>query len=98
MNYQLRKVTKSRGHFPSDAAMKRLWLAICNIEDNRARVRFKDVRKKGRSPPDGAGSHLVEGAGTNVWKQALHQLAMAYPERTHGHKNVKYDGGTRFRS
>ena len=31
LNFQLRKVTKNRGHFPSDAAaMKLLWLAIMN--------------------------------------------------------------------
>ncbi|QPK82274.1 transposase [Schaalia sp. ZJ405] len=29
LNYQLRKITKNRGHFPSDtAAVKLLWLAI----------------------------------------------------------------------
>lgn len=80
MNYQLRKVTKSRGHFPSDAAVKMLWLAICNIEDKRARQRFKDAQKRGRTPRASAGSHLVEGAGANGWKQALQQLAMTYPE------------------
>ena len=37
LNFQLRKVTKNRGHFPNDAAVvKLLWLAICNIEDKRA--------------------------------------------------------------
>ena len=42
LNYQLRKVTKNRGHFPNDAAaVKLLWLAICNIEDRRARDRAK---------------------------------------------------------
>src|SRR5690606_13622814 len=42
LNYLLRKVTKNRGHFPSDlAAVKLLWLAICNIEDKRARERSK---------------------------------------------------------
>lgn len=40
LNYQLRKVTKARGHFPGDdAAVKLLWLAIINIEDKRARER-----------------------------------------------------------
>ena len=38
LNYQLRKIIKNRGHFPSDtAAIKLLWLAIRNIEDKRAR-------------------------------------------------------------
>lgn len=43
LNYQLRKVTKNRGHFPNDlAVVKLLWLAICNIEDKRARDREKE--------------------------------------------------------
>jgi putative transposase len=34
LNYQLRKVTKARGHFQSDdAVVKLLWLAIIKIED-----------------------------------------------------------------
>ncbi len=86
INYQLRKITKSRGHFPSDTtAVKMLGLAISNIEDKRARERAKDAQKKGRTPRVGAGSHLVEGAGTHGWKQALQQLAMAYPERIEPH-------------
>jgi putative transposase len=36
INYQLRKITKTRGHFPSDeAAMKLLYLGIRNIETKR---------------------------------------------------------------
>ena len=36
LNYQLRKVTKNRGHFPNEhAVVKLLWLAICDIEDRR---------------------------------------------------------------
>ncbi|OCB22491.1 hypothetical protein A5689_17825 [Mycobacterium intracellulare subsp. yongonense] len=36
MNYQLRKVTKARGSFPSDAAaLKLLYLAIRNINTKR---------------------------------------------------------------
>ena len=32
LNYQLRKVTKNRGHFPSDdAAVKLLWLSLIHI-------------------------------------------------------------------
>lgn len=46
LNIQLRKVTKNRGHFPNDAAViKLLWLAICDIEDKRA-------RDQGRPPPN----------------------------------------------
>lgn len=57
---ELRMVTKSRGHFPSDVAtVKLLWLTICNIEDKSARERFKDAAKKGRAPRAAAGAHLV---------------------------------------
>ncbi|EYR61764.1 hypothetical protein N866_18300, partial [Actinotalea ferrariae CF5-4] len=80
LNYQLRKVTKNRGHFPSDdAARKLLWLAICNIEDRRARERAKE-RGKPASERKASG-RLVEGQVTTNWKQALAQLAVAYPER-----------------
>ena len=43
LNYQLRKVSKNRGHFPNDAAVvKLLWLAICNIVSCvRDRVAFR---------------------------------------------------------
>ena len=80
LNYQLRKVTKNRGHFPSDeAAVKLLWLAICNIEDKRARERDKDQGKpasKRTAPP-----RLIQGQLTTNWKQALAQLTTAYPDR-----------------
>jgi|SRR5215467_5664382 len=40
LNYQLRKIIKNRGHFPTDdAVIKLLWLAIRDIEDKRARDR-----------------------------------------------------------
>ena len=36
LNYQLRKVTKTRGHFPTDdAALKIFYLAICNTGNQR---------------------------------------------------------------
>jgi len=36
INFQLRKITKTRGHFPSDeAAMKLLYLGLRNISSNR---------------------------------------------------------------
>src|SRR3954471_11275929 len=44
LNFQLRKIIKNRGHFPNDeAVVKLLWLAICNIEDKRARARAKEA-------------------------------------------------------
>lgn len=80
LNYQLRKVTRNRGHFPSDeAAVKLLWLAICNIEDKRQAERDRESglpasrrRAQGR---------LVQGQVTTNWKQALAQLTAAYPDR-----------------
>jgi putative transposase len=81
LNYQLRKVIKNRGHFPSDdAAAKLLWLAICNIEDKRARDRAKEKRlpREAKRVADG---HLVEGQIITNWKQALGQLTLAYPDR-----------------
>jgi len=81
LNYQLRKVTKNRGHFPNDqAAVKLLWLAICDIEDKRARDREKE-RGLGRGAKRKANGRLVEGNVTTNWKQALEQLALAYPDR-----------------
>ena len=80
LNYQLRKVTKNRGHFPSDeAAVKLLWLAICNIEDRRAAERAKEKNTPAHSRR--AKGRLVEGQVTTNWKQALVQLAAAYPDR-----------------
>jgi putative transposase len=80
LNYQLRKVTKNRGHFPNDAAVvKLLWLAICNIEDKRARDRAKEQGLP--STQRKASGRLVEGQVTTNWKQALEQLMLAYPDR-----------------
>ena len=85
LNYQLRKVTKNRGHFPNDeAAVKLLWLAICDIEDKRALQRAKDQAKKakqGKTTRTTTGGRLVEGAGTSGWNQALQHLALTFPER-----------------
>ncbi len=81
LNYQLRKITKNRGHFPNDeAVVKLLWLAICNIEDKRAMERQKE--KGGtRATKRKAEGRLVEGQITTNWKQALAQLALVYPDR-----------------
>lgn len=78
LNYQLRKIIKNRGHFPNDqAAIKLLWLSICNIEDKRASER----RKSRKTNKESSGNHLVEGASTTGWNQALQHLAITYPER-----------------
>ncbi|WP_426516393.1 IS256 family transposase [Diaminobutyricibacter sp. McL0618] len=81
LNYQLRKVIKNRGHFPSDdAVVKLLWLAICDIEDKRARDRLRERGLK-RGSKRKAEGRLVEGQVTTSWKTALAQLAIAYPDR-----------------
>lgn len=63
--------------------MKLLWLAICNIEDKRARERAKErglPATQRRAP-----GRLVEGQVTTNWKQALEQLAIVYPDRINAH-------------
>lgn len=82
LNYQLRKIIKNRGHFPNDqAAVKLLWLAICNIEDKRARERQKFIDDPLASGDRSRYNRLVEGARTNGWKQALGALVLNYPDR-----------------
>jgi len=81
LNYQMRKIIKNRGHFPSDQAVaKLLWLAICDIEDKRARDREKE-KGGSRATKRKAEARLVEGQITTNWKQALAQLTLAYPDR-----------------
>jgi transposase-like protein len=81
LNYQLRKVTKARGHFPSDdAVVKLLWLAIINIEDKRARERASRKQDKPGNW-NGAPARLIEGQRTTGWREALQELDIAYPGR-----------------
>ena len=78
LNYQLRKVSRNRSQFPNDqAVVKLLWLAICDIEDKRARQRAK----AGPGKRHKSECRLIEGRVTTNWKQAIAQLAAAYPER-----------------
>jgi putative transposase len=80
LNFQLRKIIKNRGHFPSDdAVIKLLWLAIRDIEDKRARERAKE--KGLPSDKRKAPGKLVEGATVQGWKAALGALALHYPDR-----------------
>lgn len=80
-NYQMRKITKNRGHFPSDdAAVKLMWLGIMNMEDKRARAREKEMGKP-RNLRRPVPATMMEGRATTNWKQALAQLAVAYPDR-----------------
>ena len=73
LNYQLRKIIKNRGHFPTDdAVVKLLWLAICDIEDKRARAREAERGKPANQRT--APARLIEGSVTTGWKQALAAL------------------------
>ena len=79
LNYQLRKVTKARGHFPGDdAVVKLLWLAIINIEDKRARERAARRQETGKRSDQPA--RLIEGQRVMGWREALNELAIAYPD------------------
>lgn len=85
LNYQLRKIIKNRGQFPSDdAAIKLLWLAIRNIEDKRDRERQKQA---GRGKNRQSAPRLVEGAQVTNWKQAINELFLAYPDRVEPYIN-----------
>jgi len=85
LNYQLRKIIKNRGHFPSDAAaIKLLWLAIRTIEDKRARERAKEAGTP-KGQPRKAPGRLVEGATIQGWKTALAELSIIYPDRINAH-------------
>lgn len=70
MNFQLRKITKNRGHFPDDdAAVKLLYLGIRNITGRHI---------------DGDGLVLERGergTGSYGWKAALNALAVQFPGR-----------------
>jgi putative transposase len=70
LNFQLRKITKNRGHFPDDdAAMKLLYLGIRNITGRHI---------------DGDGLTLLRGergTGTYGWKAALNALAVRFGDR-----------------
>jgi putative transposase len=70
LNFQLRKITKNRGHFTSeDAAMKLLYLGIRHVSgryiDGEGRVRAKGER----------------GTGTLGWHAALNHFAVIFGDR-----------------
>ncbi len=72
MNYQLRKVTKTRGQFPNDeAAYKLLYLGICDIENRTI--------SRGGKPKNP--SVTQRGSNTVGWKTALNHFAIIYPGR-----------------
>jgi len=69
MNFQLRKISKTRGHFPDDdAAVKLLYLGIRRIEG-------RHIDGDGRPVPAGQ----LRGTGTYGWKRALNDFAIRFP-------------------
>lgn len=77
LNNEIRKATRNRVQFSNDeSATKTLWLMICNIEDKRARKRAKEGKRAAASA-----GRLVEGGRVTNWKQAINQMAVAYPDR-----------------
>jgi putative transposase len=68
MNYQLRKITKTRGHFPStESAIKLLYLGIRNITGRHI---------------DGEGRFTGKrGTGTYGWNSALNAFAARFGDR-----------------
>ncbi len=69
MNFQLRKISKTRGHFPDDdAAIKLLYLGIRRIEG-------RHIDGDGRPVPAGQ----LRGTGTYGWKRALNDFAIRFP-------------------
>jgi putative transposase len=70
LNFQLRKITKNRGHFTSeDAAIKLLYLGVRHVTgryiDGEGNVRHKGER----------------GTGTYGWKAALNHFAVIFGDR-----------------
>jgi putative transposase len=83
-NRQMRKIIKTRGHFPNDdASVKLLWLAIVDIEEKRAagRAREKGMPRGERT----AAGHLIEGSQTQGWKAALAAFDAKWPGRIPDH-------------
>lgn len=64
LNSELRKATRNRIQFPNDqAAVKALWLTICNIEDKRAKKPKGAPKAKGGRPHDRrSNNHRLDGS------------------------------------
>ena len=79
-NRQMRKIIKTRGHFPNDDALvKLLWLGIVDIEDKRAAERARQAgRPKNQHTAEG---HLIEGVVTQGWREALAAFGKRWPGR-----------------
>lgn len=68
INYQLRKITRNRGHFPSDDAL--LKLLYLGVRNHLARRPSRRTQHQGEPQPQ-----------TNGWKAALNQFEILWPGR-----------------
>ena len=68
INYQLRKISKTRGHFPNDDALVKLLYLGC-----------KDMGRTERPP--GSRNQHGSGRGSYSWKAALNQFDIMFPGR-----------------
>jgi putative transposase len=66
--------------------VKLLWLAICNIEDNRTKERAK-LHGKSRESRSKSLHKLIESTTTQGWGEALGILLLNYPDRLGPHVN-----------
>jgi putative transposase len=83
-NRQMRKIIKTRGHFPNDDSLvKLMWLGIVDIEERRAAERAAQAGKP-KSQQNAAG-HLIEGAATQGWREALCAFDKRWPGRIPPH-------------
>ncbi len=81
-NRQMRKIIKTRGHFPADDALvKLLWLGIVDIEDKRAEARAAEAASGKRHDQRNAPGFLIEGSVTQSWREALTAFDKRWPGR-----------------
>jgi putative transposase len=81
-NRQMRKIIKTRGHFPNDDALvKLLWLGIVDIEDKRAAARAAEAAAGRPHDKRNAPGHLIEGAVAQGWREALAGFDKRWPGR-----------------
>jgi len=82
-NRQMRKNNQDPRSFPNDDALvKLLWLGIVDIEEKRADERARQAGKP-KSQQNAAG-HLIEGAATQGWREALAAFDAKWPGRIPG--------------
>ena len=81
-NRQMRKIIKTRGHFPNDDALvKLLWLGIVDIEDKRAAARAAESAAGKPHDKRSAPGHLIEGSATQGWREAVAAFDKRWPGR-----------------